>query len=100
VALFLGHGALLAVAGIGVGLARAVGVTRFLRAMLFGVSPFDPTSFVAITLVSSAIVFLASYLPARRAARVDPIEGAAAGVSSRRLPAVTTVCLGTIEVPA
>jgi ABC-type lipoprotein release transport system permease subunit len=42
--------------------------------MLFGVSPFDPTSFVAITLVLSMIVFLASYLPARSAARADPIE--------------------------
>ena len=72
--LILGHGALLAGAGIGIGLAGALGVTRFLRAMLFGVSPFDPMSFVAVTLVLSAIAFLASYIPARRAARVDPIE--------------------------
>jgi putative ABC transport system permease protein len=73
-ALILGHGALLAAVGIGIGLAGALGVTRFLRAMLFGVSPFDPMSFVAVTFVLSVIVFLASYLPARRAARVDPIE--------------------------
>jgi putative ABC transport system permease protein len=73
-ALILGHGAVLAAAGIGIGLAGALGVTRFLRAMLFGVSPFDPVSFVAVTLVLSAIAFLASYLPARRAARVDPVE--------------------------
>jgi ABC-type antimicrobial peptide transport system permease subunit len=73
-ALILGHGALLAAVGIGIGLAGALGVTRFLRAMLFGVSPFDPASFVLVTLVLSVIVFLASYLPARRAARVDPIE--------------------------
>ena len=72
--LIVGQGALLAAVGIGLGLVGAVGVTRFLRAMLFGVSPFDPLSFVAVTLVLSMIAFLASYLPARRAARVDPIE--------------------------
>jgi putative ABC transport system permease protein len=72
--LIVGHGALLAAVGIGLGLAGALGVTRFLRAMLFGVSPFDPVSFVAVTVVLSTIAFLASYLPARRAARVDPVE--------------------------
>jgi putative ABC transport system permease protein len=72
--LIVGHGALLAAAGIGIGLAGAFGVTRFLRSMLYGVSPFDPVSFVVVTLVLSGIAFLASYLPARRAARVDPIE--------------------------
>jgi len=73
-ALVLGHGAVLAGAGIGIGLAGALGVTRFLRAMLYGVSPFDPVSFVAVACVLSAIAFLASYVPARRAARVDPVE--------------------------
>ena len=73
-ALVLGHGAVLAGAGIGIGLVGALGVTRFLRAMLYGVSPFDPMSFVAVACVLSAIAFLASYVPARRAARVDPVE--------------------------
>jgi ABC-type antimicrobial peptide transport system permease subunit len=72
--LIVGQGAVLAVAGIGIGLMGALGVTRFLRAMLFGVSPFDVVSFVAVTLVLSVIAFLASYVPARRAARVDPVE--------------------------
>jgi len=72
--MILRQGAMLAVYGIGIGLVGALGVTRFLRAMLYGVSPFDPVSFVAVMLVLSAIAFLASYFPARRAARVDPIE--------------------------
>ena len=72
--LIVGQGALLAAVGIGIGLAGALGVTRFLRAMLFGVSPFDPLSFVAVSVVLSTIAFFASYLPARRAARVDPVE--------------------------
>ena len=72
--LIVGHGAVLAAIGIGIGLAGALGVTRFMRAMLYGVSPFDPVSFVAVSVILSAIVFLASYVPARRAARVDPIE--------------------------
>ena len=72
--LIVGQGVLLAGVGIAIGLAGALGVTRFLRAMLFGVSPFDPLSFVAVTVVLSTIAFLASYLPARRAARVDPVE--------------------------
>ncbi|HUQ83355.1 MAG TPA: ABC transporter permease [Gemmatimonadaceae bacterium] len=72
--LILGHGAVLAAAGIGIGLVGALGVVRLLRSLLFGVSPFDPLSFVAVTVVLSVIAFLASYIPARRAARVDPIE--------------------------
>jgi putative ABC transport system permease protein len=73
-ALVLGHGAVLAGLGIAIGLGGALGLTRFLRAMLYGVSPFDPMSFIAVTFVLSAIAFLASYVPARRAARVDPVE--------------------------
>jgi ABC-type antimicrobial peptide transport system permease subunit len=60
--------------GIGIGLAGALGVTRFLRTMLFGVSPFDPASFVGVSAMLAAIALLASYIPARRAARVDPVE--------------------------
>ena len=43
-------------------------------AMLYGVSPFDPVSFAGVTFLLSAIALLASYVPARRAARVDPVE--------------------------
>ncbi|HEY4132159.1 MAG TPA: hypothetical protein VGM50_16240, partial [Gemmatimonadaceae bacterium] len=60
--------------GIAIGLVGALAVTRFLRTLLFGVSPFDPVSFFGVALVLSVIALLASYIPARRAARVDPVE--------------------------
>jgi putative ABC transport system permease protein len=74
VRLIVGHGALLGGLGIAIGLAGALSVTRFLRTMLFGVSPFDPVSFVAVSMVLTTIALLASYIPARRAAKVDPVE--------------------------
>jgi putative ABC transport system permease protein len=72
--LIVGHGALLGGVGIAIGLVGALGVTRFLRTLLFGVSPFDPVSFVGVSVVLAGIALLASYVPARRAARVDPVE--------------------------
>ena len=72
--LIIGHGALLGAVGVGIGLAGALAVTRFLRTLLFGVSPFDPASFVGVSLVLAGVVLLASYLPARKASRVDPVE--------------------------
>jgi len=49
-------------------------VTRTLRAMLFGVSTLDGASFIGVSVVLGALTLLASYIPARRAARVDPVE--------------------------
>ncbi len=72
--LIVGHGALLGASGVGIGLGVALVVTRFLRTLLFGVTPFDPASFVGVSVVLSAIVLIASYIPARRAMRVDPAE--------------------------
>jgi putative ABC transport system permease protein len=72
--LIVGHGALLGGMGIAIGLAGALAVTGFLRKLLFAVSPFDPLSFAVVSLLLSAIALAASYLPARRAARVDPVE--------------------------
>jgi putative ABC transport system permease protein len=72
--LIVGHGLLLGGVGIGIGLGAALGVTRFLRTMLFGVSPFDPVSFVGVSVMLAGIAVLASYIPARRAAKVDPVE--------------------------
>jgi ABC-type antimicrobial peptide transport system permease subunit len=74
VRLIVGQGALLGGLGIAIGLAGAFAVTRTLRAMLFGVSPLDGASFIGVALVLGALTLLASYIPARRAARVDPVE--------------------------
>jgi putative ABC transport system permease protein len=64
----------LATLGVGVGVLAAIGTTRFLRALLFGVSPSDPATLVVVPVVLLGVAFVASYLPARRAARVDPAE--------------------------
>jgi predicted permease len=71
--LVLGQGVRLALAGVGIGLVTAFAVTRLMRKMLFNVSATDPLTFVVISLLLIAVALLASYLPARRATRVDPI---------------------------
>src|SRR5438093_11478066 len=61
------------VAGLIVGLAGAAGVTRVLQTFLFGVTPTDPIVFTIVTLLLMAVGLLAAWLPARRAAKVDPM---------------------------
>jgi putative ABC transport system permease protein len=56
-----------------IGLALALGVARLMGSMIFGVSPFDPVTFLAVPSVLLAVVLIASYLPARRATKVDPM---------------------------
>jgi ABC-type antimicrobial peptide transport system permease subunit len=58
--------------GLAVGLAGALAVTRVLRALLFEVSATDPLTFAAVVALLAAVALVAAYLPARRAARVDP----------------------------
>lgn len=66
-------------AGIVVGVIGAVVLTRLMGALLYGVSPLDPLTFVAVILALGAVTAAASYLPARRAARVDPLQALRSG---------------------
>jgi putative ABC transport system permease protein len=59
--------------GIVVGLAAALALTRVLRSLLYEVEPTDPLTLATITVFLAAVALLAAYLPARRAARVDPM---------------------------
>ena len=70
----LREGAQLALAGIGGGLVAGVALTRFLGTLLYQVKPSDPAGFAAMSVVLFAVVLAASYLPARRAGRVNPIQ--------------------------
>lgn len=71
--LVLGRGLRLAVAGAALGLAGALALTRFLAGQLYGVRPIDPLTFAAMTTLLVLVALAATWLPARRAARVDPI---------------------------
>ena len=71
--LVVGQGMRLAAIGLGVGLVGALGVTRVVRSLLFGVTPTDPVSFAGITVFLTLVAAVASWLPARRAMGVDPI---------------------------
>jgi predicted permease len=67
-------GARLAAIGIGVGIATALGVTRSLRSLLFGVSPTEPLVFVAAAGVLGCVALVASWIPARSATKADPLQ--------------------------
>ena len=69
----VGHGMLITIIGIAVGLAASFALTRLMSSLLFGVSASDPVTFVLISLLLAIVSFVASYLPARRATRVNPM---------------------------
>jgi predicted permease len=71
--LIVRQGMILALTGVAIGLAGAFALTRLIRSLLFGVRSTDPLTFVAIAALLSLIALLASYIPARRAARIDPM---------------------------
>jgi len=71
--LLVGHGMRLTGIGVILGLAGALALTRVLKSLLFEIKPFDPVTFLMVTAVLAGVALLACWIPARRAAKVDPI---------------------------
>lgn len=71
--LIVGQGMVLTLIGFALGLLASLAATRFLSTLLFNVSPTDPLTFVLISVLLAAVALLACYIPARRAAKVDPL---------------------------
>ena len=71
--LVVGQGLLLARLGVGIGLAASFALTRLMTSLLFGVNAVDPLTFAAVPVLLAVVAFLACWIPARRAARVDPV---------------------------
>ena len=71
--LVIGHGMILTMIGVAIGLAGAFALTRFLSSLLFGVTARDPATFLAVALALASVALAACYIPARRATRVDPM---------------------------
>ena len=70
----LWQGMILAGIGVAVGLVAAVGLTHLMSSLLFGVKPTDPVTFAAVAALLTSVALVASYLPALRASRIDPLE--------------------------
>jgi ABC-type antimicrobial peptide transport system permease subunit len=72
--LVMKSGLLLTIVGVASGLAAALLLTRFLRSLLFGIEPTDTLTYITVSGLLIFIALLATYLPARRATKVDPLE--------------------------
>jgi ABC-type antimicrobial peptide transport system permease subunit len=72
--MFVRHALVLAGIGVAIGLAAAAGLTRLMSTLLYGVSSLDPVTYIAVPFVVVAATVVASYVPAWRAASVDPVE--------------------------
>jgi putative ABC transport system permease protein len=73
-ALFIRRGMLVAAAGMLLGVSAAAAFTRLMQSLLFGITPLDPPTFIAMPLILAAAALLATYVPASRASWVDPVE--------------------------
>ena len=71
--MLMGHGLVLALVGVAVGLAGAFALTRLMASLLFGVSSTDAATFAVVSALLAAVTLLASFVPALRATRIDPI---------------------------
>jgi ABC-type antimicrobial peptide transport system permease subunit len=71
--LVVGQGLKLTLIGVAIGNAAALGLTRFLSSLLYEVQPTDRITFIAVSLILTLIALLASYIPSRRATKVDPM---------------------------
>ena len=71
--LVLGEGMRITLVGVGIGLLAALGLTRLITKMIYGVGATDPITFIGVAILLTAVALLACYIPARRAMRVDPI---------------------------
>jgi predicted permease len=71
--LVVGEGARMAAFGVVIGIAASLGITRLMSSLLFGISVTDPLTFVGVAALLTSVALLASYIPARRAMRVDPM---------------------------
>jgi ABC-type antimicrobial peptide transport system permease subunit len=71
--LVLRQSTIFTVGGMIAGLAGAAALTRFVRTLLFGLTPFDPLTFVAVAVLFLLMAMIASYIPARRATKIDPL---------------------------
>jgi putative ABC transport system permease protein len=71
--LMMGEGARLGAIGLAIGLVGAAGIARAMGALLYSLSPGDPVTFALVPLTLGVVVLLATYLPARRAVRLDPV---------------------------
>jgi putative ABC transport system permease protein len=72
--IILGQGLTTTAIGVGIGILAALGLTRTIENLLFGITPTDPVTFAAVIALLAGVSMLACYLPARRATDTDPIQ--------------------------